>query len=186
MLAHLAIVNAMLGKQTLVIDADLFSGHQSAFFSCIDAIGLSDIVERRERLSDACHMTPIKNLLVLPNGRSTSQPAAIMDSSSIKEVIEEASNQYDCIIVDIPPITESPACVSLSQYVGGLFLVVRPDFKSKYELRKATSDFIQSGGKLLGQIFNRQSGLEVKADAFYRPMLEEGALGSSSKSLYYS
>ena len=171
-LRHLAAVNAMLGQRTLVIDADLLSGHQSSFFNLINASGLSDVIEAKENFLDACHASHVKNLSVLPRGHVTSQPAAVMDSSLMKEIIEEASIHYDCILVDIPPITESPACIALSQYIGGLFLVVRPDFKSKYELRRATSDFIQSGGKLFGQILNRQDGLESEVDTFRMPTLE--------------
>ena len=168
----LAAVNAMLGQRTLIIDLDLLSGYQSSFFNLSGTRGLSDVVEARESFLDACQSSYINNLSILPKGHLTSPPAAIMDSSAMKEVIEMAAGHYDCVILDIPPITESPACIAISQYIGGLFLVVRPDFKSKYELRRATSDFIQSGGKLFGQILNRQVDSESEIGAMHVPMLE--------------
>ena len=183
-LRHVAAVNAMLGSRTLLIDADLLSGNQTAFFNLIDTNGLSDVIAARENFFDACHMTQIENLSVLPKGHTAGQPVTVVDSSSMEAVIEKAAAHYDCIIVDIPPITESPACISLSQYVGGLFLVVRPNFKSKYDLRSATAEFVQSGGKLFGQIINRENSRESEIIPFPTPALDKVSSNSSSTSLF--
>ena len=169
---NLAAVSATLGHRTLLIDADLLSGHQTSFFNLNGRRGLSDLTGLVDSYLDACHMTHIENLSVLPIGSSNTQPAAIMDSSLLKEIIGVAANHYDSIILDAPTITESPTCISLSQYTGGLFLVVRPDFKSKHELRRVTSDFIQSGGKLFGQILNRQGDPESELNVVNTPVLE--------------
>lgn len=170
---NLAAVSAILGQRTLLIDADLLSCYQTSYFNLHGTYGLSDVVESREGFLDACKTSHIENLSVLPVGRLTNQPAAIISSPTLKEIMELAAGHYDCVVLDIPPITESPACIALSQYAGGLFLIMRPDFKSKHDLRRATSDFIQSGGKLFGQVINRQGDPESEMETVHLPMLEK-------------
>lgn len=162
---NLAAVTSMFGQKTLIVDADLRTGSQSQFFGLKQASGLSDAITENSSILDFCQKTQLSNLSVLPQGQSISRPSAVIESPIMSAALDEAANHYDWAIIDASPVTVSSDLITLSQQTEGLILVVRPDLLSRYEIQRAILEFKQSGGHILGLIYNEAASDEISFDA---------------------
>lgn len=153
-ISRLAAVSSMLGRKILIIDADLRYGFLSNYFKLNYQDGLVDVVQGNINLLKACHETLLDNIFVLPTGSLTNRPSSVIESRNMETVLREASQYFDLVILDAPPIAVSSDLITLSQRTKGLFLVMHPGAQTKYQLKRTISRFSKSGGNVLGLIFN--------------------------------
>src|ERR1041384_2811597 len=93
-----------LGSQVLIIDCDLRKPSVHKVLGVDYTIGLSTYLSRRAELDDVIQQLPIANLSVLPSGRIPPNPAEMISSSRMKEMLALLSERYDHIIIDSPPL----------------------------------------------------------------------------------
>ena len=162
-LRQLAAVTAMLGQRTLIIDADVRQGEQTSFFGLNKQSGLTETVGDRGKSLANYHKTLSDNLSILPTGNLTNNFLTAIESPSMRAFIDEAANKFDWVFIDSSPITSCPELITLSQQTQGVLLVVSSACPSKHEVKKATSEFQQSGGNILGMVFNESGQIENNA-----------------------
>ncbi|MEM9482970.1 MAG: polysaccharide biosynthesis tyrosine autokinase [Cyanobacteria bacterium P01_F01_bin.116] len=151
---HLAAVQAMLSRKTLIIDANFSQPLQHEFFDIPSYPGLSDVVSGNNVLSEAIRPTSIENLSVLPQGLFHERPSILPEKASMKMLLDEAASQYDWIIIEASPITLASDAATFSQYTDGLLMVVRPNFMPREKMRQTIERFQQRGTSILGVVIN--------------------------------
>lgn len=97
---NLAALYAAAGKKTLLIDADMrrgvvYSHHKQ---------GLGDVLSGRCTLESAVADSITKNLFVIGAGITDVSPSELLRGTKFKELLDSASETYDTIIVDTPPL----------------------------------------------------------------------------------
>jgi Mrp family chromosome partitioning ATPase len=92
-------------------------------------------------------------LAVLPAGRPSSDPMAGLTSSRMRRLLEEASQTFDWIILDTPPVMLLPDAHLLASMVEGAVLVVRAE-STPHELVKRSAEAI-GRSRILGVVLNR-------------------------------
>jgi capsular exopolysaccharide synthesis family protein len=152
--ARLSAVAAMLSRQTLLIDADLHQPLQFSFFDLPDRPGLTDVVVRGDRLSNAAQHTTLHNLTVLPHGQRLSRPSIVPEAATMKTLITEASTHHDLVVLDTAPASRWADAITLSQYADGIILVIRPEFTPREVALRTISDLQKSGVSILGIVVN--------------------------------
>lgn len=163
--SHLAAVSAMLSWRTLVIDADLRRPTQHSLFNLNPKVGLTDVIEGSKSLEEAVQPTEIENLDVLPSGKLHGRPSQFLESVGMKSLIEEASQEYDLVIIDTPPISACADAATLSRQSDGLVVVTRPTFTPKEMLTKCMSELTRNRIPVLGMVVN---GMTSTTESYYR------------------
>jgi polysaccharide biosynthesis transport protein len=184
--SHLAAVAAMLSRRTLIIDADLRRPTLHRSFNLSATPGLTDAITKRQRLADVVQPTGIENLSVLTCGSVCARPSQMLESRTMKALMAEASDNYDLVIVDTPPLSACADASTLSQFGNGIMLVTRPSLTIKEILQKAVADLTRDRVPLLGVVVN---GLTTPSDKYYREdstalpqrLVQLGALGNSER-----
>lgn len=152
--SHLGAVAAMLSKRTLIIDGHLLEPRQHNWFGVQGRSGLAEIVTDRFSLAKAVQPTKIKNLSLLTSGVLTSNTYTILESPTIKTILQEASRQYDLVIIDAPPVNSNCDAYTLSKYSGGLIMVTRPFHTDKNALEQAVVDLKRDRAPIIGFVIN--------------------------------
>jgi capsular exopolysaccharide synthesis family protein len=117
--------------------------------------GLSNVLTGSASLQQAITRSAIlPNLSVLPAGTPPPNPAELLASSNMRDVLAELREQYDHIVVDTPPTLSVTDAVVLSPRADAIVLVIRSGQTTKQALRRSRDILMQVNAKVSGVLLN--------------------------------
>ncbi|MEM7411668.1 MAG: polysaccharide biosynthesis tyrosine autokinase [Myxococcota bacterium] len=154
-LANLGVSLAQSGRRTLLIDTDLRRPSLYRFFGMGEGTGLADVLAGDASLESAVCASRIEHLDVLPAGTRPPNPAELIESRRLQELIVGLREDYEYVLLDSPPagglIDSSLLCGLVD---GVLFVVERGRFDLKI-VKTALRQLERSGGRLYGVVLNK-------------------------------
>ncbi len=143
---NMSVCYALKGKRVLAIDGDLRHGSASGFVGSPQK-GLSDYLSG---MSDdwqklVVHDSKYENLHVLPIGKVPPNPIELLENGRIADLIAQAREMYDYVLIDCPPIDVVADTQVLEKYADRTFFVVRaglldrsmiPDLEAIYKEKR--------------------------------------------------
>jgi len=169
--ANLGITMAQTGAKVLLIDCDLRKGKLHRFFNFKSMPGLSDILSGLASETEVIRNTAYKNLYLLPMGSKPPNPAEMLASIHMEELIAKLAKSYDYIIIDTPPVNVVSDVIGLVKLVDGMLIVVRQAVTSHSNIASALSKYELVNANILGFVLNgviRKQGLKSKSGYYYR------------------
>ena len=163
-----AISLAQLGSSVLVIDCDLRKPSVHKVLGVDHMLGLSTYLARRGEIDELIQKLSIPNLSVLTSGRIPPNPAEMISSSRMKEMLALLSERYDHIIIDSPPLLKVTDPVILSTLADGVILVVHGGKSTRDVLRRTRLELSVAGAKIFGVVLNNMDlGSEGYDNEYY-------------------
>lgn len=160
--SNIAIVMAQTGKKTIIIDCDLRKPCIHRFFGISNQSGLSSLLIDEVCLEDIIKDTKEESLKVIPAGIRPPNPSELLSSSKMKDFIEAIKENYDCIIIDTPPITIVTDAQILAQYGDGCLLVAAGNETRRNSILMAVELLEKVNAKILGVILNKMKTTKRK------------------------
>lgn len=151
---HLSAVAAMLSRRTLIIDAGLRQPIQHELLDISPVPGLTEVLENPRMFLSVVQPTMINNLSVITHGQLNNRPAALIESKSMKILLEAVKKFYDLVIIDSSSTSICADATTLSEFTDGLLLVVRPNFISKEMIMDEIAKLKESDVSILGVVIN--------------------------------
>ncbi|MBD2526387.1 polysaccharide biosynthesis tyrosine autokinase [Nostoc sp. FACHB-133] len=153
--ANLATAIAQLGRQVLLIDADMRVPSQHHLWEVSNADGLSEVLIGQTEF-DVALCKVMDNLDVLTAGSRPPNPLALLDSKRMASLIESFSSQYkyDFVIIDAPPLLLAADALTISQMTDGILLVARPGVIDSNSASAAQEMLERSSHNVLGLVVN--------------------------------
>lgn len=151
----LARALAQAGKHTLLIDTDLYHPTVHRLLGIQNDVGLIDALDKGKTLAEVLQESEISGLTVVTSGSLISNPAELFDSKQMLALLDEASEQYDSVIVDSPAYLGVAGVAALAPAVDGVLLVVRQDTAKRSELVATCRQLIHVNANLIGIVVNR-------------------------------
>ncbi len=150
-----AIVLAQKGVRVLLIDADLRRPSVHKTLGMGPRSGLSNVLTGSITLEHAITRSPIlSNLFVLPAGTPPPNPAELLASSNMRDLLADLREHYDHIVIDTPPTLSVTDAVVLSQRVDAIILVIRSSKTTKQALRRSRDILMQVNARITGVLLN--------------------------------
>ncbi|EFB3438798.1 polysaccharide biosynthesis tyrosine autokinase, partial [Escherichia coli] len=162
--ANLAATIAQTGKKVLFIDADLRRGYVHKMFGSEIKSGVSDILSGKESITNAIQKVKNADFDYVSRGQVPPNPTELLMHPRFNELLAWASNNYDLVIVDTPPILAVTDAAIIGRYVGTTLLVARFEVNTPKEIDSSIKRFEQSGVPIKGCILN---GIVKKASSYY-------------------
>ncbi len=173
--ANLAVVMAQAGLSVILVDADLRRPVMHKIFEVKNRVGLTSWLVSQEMepavaggmsRDEASHLqhadansyiqqTKINNLRIIPCGPQPPNPAEVLGSSRMHQLLDELTTIADIIILDSPPSVTVTDAVVLSRWVDGVLLVLDAQHTDRQAARRARENLDAVGAKLLGTVINR-------------------------------
>lgn len=151
---NLAITFAETGHKVLLIDADLRRPAINRLLVEKATPGLSNVLAGLTDETEVLRKEVRPNLDIIFSGDIPPNPAELLDSDRMKELLDKLSRRYDYILVDTPPVNVvSDACV-VANLLDGVLLLARQGRSRKESLKRAVNNLELAGVKLLGCVFN--------------------------------
>lgn len=156
MIANLAVVMAQSGLRVVVVDGDLRRPVQHRIFGVSNRNGISDAVLQPDidiqmRLSE----TGVENLMLLTSGSLPPNPAELLGSERMLNLINELKELVDIVLFDSPPTLVVADAAILGSRMDGTILVNDSGNTRTNEARRAVEELNRARANVLGVVLNR-------------------------------
>lgn len=169
---NLAVTFAQTDARVLIIDCDMRRPRIHKYFDLESRVGLSNVLSGMSSLEDAVKKTNRPNLNVIPAGLIPPNPAELIASDRMRDLLDRLSADYDYILIDTPPVNVVTDALSLSPYVDGTMIVVRSGQSNHPETKKMLIKFKYANANVLGFVLNNVAVTSSKkyssAYSYYR------------------
>ncbi|MCL6688663.1 polysaccharide biosynthesis tyrosine autokinase [Pseudomonas sp. R3.Fl] len=162
--SNLAAVIAQTGQKVLLVDVDMRKGYLHKVLNSSEDNGLSDVLVKRCDFSAAVRSTEIEGLYFVPRGQIPPNPSELLMHPNFTALLDEASKQFDLVILDTPPLLAVTDAAIVGRQSGTSLIVTRFGLNPAREIELTIRRFAQNGIELKGAIFN---GVEKRASAYY-------------------
>lgn len=153
---NLGIASARAGKRTLIIETDLRSHSRCQSLNVtLDPDATLEPLRYYGSLSECIYLVPdVENLYIVPSPGPVRQSAAILESSEMRKLMEDARQRYDLVILDTSSLSLSNDPLLIQPYSDGMVLVARPNYTQENMLGEAVDQLVESELGLLGTVIN--------------------------------
>jgi receptor protein-tyrosine kinase len=133
--ANLAAMIARSGATTIAVEGDLRRPRLHELFGVgVRPVGLTEVLVGAAPLEEAVVEVPFAvgdgregsgRVVLLPSGQLPPNPAELLSSNQMKELLEQLATQYDYVLVDSSPVLAVADALGLARAVDGVVLVAR-------------------------------------------------------------
>ena len=152
--ANLAIALAQTGSKVLLIDADMRKPVQHRTFRVKNNEGLSTLIIKKSFIDKSIKKNVITNLDLLTAGPIPPNPSELLASESFKNLLEQFTEIYDYVIIDIPPINVVSDAMVIKDLISGMVLVVRYARTTYEQLSNCMKQVELAQANVLGFVMN--------------------------------
>ena len=157
-LANLSVVMAQSNLKVIVVDSDLRRPVQHEIFGLSNESGLSDLIlHPNSGVNEYLQATEVDNLRILTCGPIPPNPAELLGSDRMKEIIEELKAEVDFVLFDSPPSLLVADAVILGTRVDGVIMINDVGHTRFNQARRAAEEMRRVQANLLGVVLNRFS-----------------------------
>jgi polysaccharide biosynthesis transport protein len=156
---NLGIALAQSGKRVLAIDADLRKGRCHKLLHVRNHRGLTNALTQQLDVRTCIQDTAINDFYVLPRGSLPPNPADLLMSKRMCDILNELRNSFDFIVIDSPPAIAVSDSAVLSALCDGVVLVFDGQKTTSQSAKRAMEVLDKVGARSLGVILN---GIDIR------------------------
>ena len=161
-----AFMLAQTGAEVLIIDCDLRRPRLHSHFNVQNTRGVTNVLSGESNDFDGVIQTYEKqpNLKLLTSGPIPPNPAELLGSNAMRDLLASLREKFTHIIVDSPPAISFTDASILSTLVDGVILVVHGGRSSRAVVRRAKQQLLDVGANLFGIVLNN---VKVESHNYY-------------------
>jgi len=146
---------SLIGKRTLLVDADLRRPSIHKLADVSNTSGLSDVLVGDKSAAEVTVPSGIENFYLLPSGPIPPSPAELLSSSRLLALFAELRRHYDCIIIDSAPVLGLADSPGLSALADGVVLVIEANRGRGGQLKAAIRRLRLMKPTILGAVLTK-------------------------------
>ena len=151
--ANLGIALAQAGKRTLILDCDLHKPMIHKVFGLRNLLGLVNVLVKEHSVQKVWHEL-LPNLKVVTTGPMPPNPAELLGSKRLSELLDENRENFDYILLDTPPVGVVSDPAMLAAQVDGVFLIVDAQGTRKRVVQRSMRSLEIVEANVLGTVMN--------------------------------
>jgi succinoglycan biosynthesis transport protein ExoP len=152
--SNLSVLIAATGSRLLIIDADLRRPNLHKLFELENTQGLSTVLAGINRFEDCVIRTHVPNLHVLLAGPTPPNPAELLGSERMTELLDSITD-YDMILIDSPPVNVVADPLMLSSLVDGVLVIIEANATSRSLVARTRDLLMEVNANVLGAVVNK-------------------------------
>ncbi len=158
-LANLAVAIAQAGKKVILVDCDLRRPSLQKIFNARNSVGFTDMMRDDALLKKPpLQETTVPDLRLLVSGTIPPNPAELLASKRMDEVIATLLKNADMVLFDAPPVVAVTDAAVLSSKVDAALLVVSAGKTKRDHAKKAKALLDKVNARLIGTVLNNVKG----------------------------
>jgi non-specific protein-tyrosine kinase len=153
--ANLTVVMAQGGKRAVLLDADLRRPTQHKLMNLPNRVGLTDLVADVTKPIDAAmKATSVPYLRLVSSGGLPPNPAEVLGSEKMMEILRTVRDRSDIVLVDTPPALAVTDAVFLASKVDAVLLVLKPGTTKISFARQTVEQLLRNRANIIGVVLN--------------------------------
>ncbi|WP_338449850.1 CpsD/CapB family tyrosine-protein kinase [Niallia oryzisoli] len=152
--ANLAVSMAQQDEKVLLIDANLRRPAVHLIFKLPNSGGLTEVLTGNTQFEEAVTNTEIGKLDILSSGTFTNNPAELLASQAMKELLQKAAQVYDIVIIDSAPVLDLTDTKLFASQCDGVLLVLSQGNTQIEDAAEAKKALEFAKGDVSGVILN--------------------------------
>jgi non-specific protein-tyrosine kinase len=166
--ANLAVVMAQTGKRVILVDADLRRPLQHKIFTVANNQGLTTaILDNSTPVTYHLQKSKLPELQVMTSGPIPPNPAELLNSQRMTQVLEDLQREADIIIFDTPPVLTVADASILAPRMNGTLMVVESGKTRRAALVQAVERLNNTNAHILGVVINKLNPKRLRGYGYY-------------------
>lgn len=154
--ANLAIVMAQAAGNVILVDADLRRPRQHQFFQVANNQGMTRaLLDSESPVTTYLQETAVPGLRLLTSGPPPPNPAELLNSQRMRQLIAELEAEATIVIFDAPPLLSVTDAAILGGYLDGVLLVLHTGKTREGALLQALENLLKTNSTVMGVVMNR-------------------------------
>ncbi|MGH9366409.1 MAG: GumC family protein [Thermoanaerobaculia bacterium] len=151
---NLAVVLGQLGKQVLLVDADLHRPRLHEILRVPNRTGLVSILAGNVDPARAIVKTDIPEVSVIPSGPASPNPSGLLSSEAMSRFLSLAQMNFDYVVLDAPPVIPVADALVLGNQTDGVVLCVKGGETPREQVARVRDKLHRSNVRILGVVIN--------------------------------
>lgn len=151
---NLALSLVELGQRTILVDADMRKPQISRYLDVANDVGLSNLLAGQAQLDQVVQPWGNQGLFVLASGSVPPNPAELLGSPRMRELLDQLGKDYDRVVLDSPPILPVTDAVVIARQTNSVLLVIRAHQTPRSDVNHAVAALQAVGAPLVGAVLN--------------------------------
>jgi len=153
--ANLAVSLANEGKKVLIVDGDLRKSGIWNYFGLPRGAGLTDYLLGNSEFESVLCKTDIEGLHIIPSGSVPHDPAKLVETDNLHDLILQMAGVYDVVIIDTPSLKTASDAIILGRWTDGSILILQEGRVRTNDFSDMLALFKRAKVNLIGVVFNR-------------------------------
>jgi capsular exopolysaccharide synthesis family protein len=167
---NLAVTFAQANERTLLIDCNFRRPAIRPAFHETRTEGLSNVLVGHNPFEEVVNHTELPNLDVLTSGPMPPNPAELLGSPAMRELLDHARTKYQRVILDGPPCLLISDALVVATLTDAVVMVARAVSGTKGTLRRARELLQRINARVIGAVLN---GAEARPGGYFRQQYRE-------------
>ncbi len=151
--AELAMAFAMLGRRTILVDADLRRPSQHILFQARNERGLGDALMRADKPVQYS-VDGLAEMSLLTAGMIPTNPLELMSSGRFERLLADWRNSNEFVVIDTPPIMQYADALAVATLTGRVLVVSRAEHTSYKDVKEMMRRLSTTRAQILGAAIN--------------------------------
>ncbi len=164
---NLAAVMAQANKRVILLEGDLRRPRVHRALGMSNQIGLSDVFRGQLDIRDVARYSKVKDLAVITSGSLPPNPAELLGSARMGQILARLVESASVVIIDSPPFVVTDSTV-LAAKVDGVLLVMQPGKTHAEAAKTMIAQLNRAGAHVVGVVLNRVSRKTSSYYGYYR------------------
>ncbi len=164
---NLAAVMAQANKRVILLEGDLRRPRVHRALGMTNQIGLSDVFRGQMDIRDVARYSKVKDLAVITSGSLPPNPAELLGSARMAQILARLVDSASVVIIDSPPFVVADSTV-LASKVDGVLLVIQPGKTHAEAAKTMLAQLDRAGAHVVGVVLNRVSRKTSSYYGYYR------------------
>lgn len=150
---NLALILSEAGQSVLLIEGDLRRPKATSYLGLENTVGVTTVLIGRANVDEAIQQVKF-NCDLLASGSPPPNPAELLQSEAMKNLLAEARLKYSIVLIDAPPLLPVTDAAVLAAETDGAILVIRHGTTTREQVHNSVERLESVGARLVGSIVN--------------------------------
>jgi capsular exopolysaccharide synthesis family protein len=164
--ANLGVALAQSGKRVILVSADLRKPRLHRFFRSQNGTGITNVLAGEKSALEVLSWVGVENLRLLPSGPVPGNPAELLGSDAMENLLAELQEAADFVLIDAAPVLPVADAMTLTPLTDAVLFVADARRTTRGAIEQARHQLDQVNARVIGTVLNNFDPSKAPGDAY--------------------